>query len=898
MRDWTGYVRERLALDRLPPERAERIVRELGAQLAEFHADALARGLSEPEADAYACAQVPDWFRLAEDVSRADRPHQRSRVDRLADRAETSAARGFPMMRFAAQMLRDARHAVRQLVRTPVFTVVAVLTIALGVGATSAVFSVVNGVLLRPLPFKDPDALVRVHEIVPQFGRFLVAPATFLDWRAQNQVFERLVASFTPTETLTGGSEPERVQAARVSWDTFDALGVAPALGTGFSPDHDRENGPAVMVISYGLWQRRYGGDPAIVGRAVPVGGAPVTVLGVMPADFYFPSRTTEVWRPIAIDPSDAPRGAHFLSVVGRLKPGVTVDQADTEMKTIADRLARQYPENSANESASVMSLHEYTVRNVRRMLFTLLAAVGVVLAIACVNVANLLLVRASVRQKEMAIRSALGAGRFRLAGQMISESLVLACTGGALGLMLAYFAVAPLQSLAAESVPRVADVRIDGQVLLFTLAASLFTGLLCGLAPAWHASSTRLNGILRDGRWSSGSGGRWIRNGLLVVEVALSIVLIVGATLFLRSFARLTEVDPGFRPEQVLAFEVAVPRARYREEANRIAFFNALLERLSRQPSVEAAGMVQTLPLRGSYSLSFQVMDRPLARESDQPSANHRVVSPGYFSALQIPLKRGRWFTERDTSSSPKVAVVDEAFVTRHFANEEPIGRRLDIGNGTDDGYEIVGVVGDVRHASLDAPPAPTMYVPYAQDVFSTMWVTVRTGGHPGDLAGTVKQVLRELDDQVPAFDIAPLSTIVGDSIGPQRFVMLLVAVFASVALLVSAVGLYGVVSYSVSQQTREIGVRIAMGATRGDVLRLVVGGGVRLATIGIVIGLASAAALSGFVESLLFEVTPSDPASYVTTALILFVVTIAACYIPARRAARVDPVVALVSE
>jgi putative ABC transport system permease protein len=933
MRDWTAYVRERLVLDRLSPERSERIVRELAAQLAEFHADALARGLTDDEADAYVRAQVPDWPGLAEDVTRADRPHQRPRVDRLADRIERSVRRaasasdpartergfgvparerawefagakppgffGGPML-FFSQLLRDARHATRQLARTPLFTIVAVLTIALGVGATSAVFSVVNGVLLRPLPFHDPSALVRVYETTPQFGRFFVAPATFLDWRNQNTVFERLVAYFSSqSETLTGGGEPERVESASVSWDTFHLLGVAPALGTSFIADHDREDGPPVMLISHGLWQRRFGGDPAIVGRSVSASGNPVTILGVMPADFRFPEPTTEIWRPIAIDPSDALRGAHFLRVAGRLKPGVTIERADAEMKAIAERLALQYPENSANESADVVALHESIVGSVKEMLVTLFVAVGVVLLIACANVANLLLVRGSVRQKEIAIRSALGAGRRRLAAQMLSESLVLAGTGGALGLLLAYLAVAPLQSLSAGSIPRVAEIRIDWQVLLFTLTASLLTGLLFGLAPAWHASATRLSGILKDaGRWSSGSAGRWVRSGLLVAEVAMSIVLLVGATLLLRSFDRLANVDPGFRSEDVLAFQASTPRSRYPEEAQRAMFFETLLDKLAVQPGVKAAGMVQTLPLRGSYSLSFQVMGRPLARESDQPSASHRVVSPGYFSAMGVPLKRGRLFTEQDTATSRLVAVVDESFVRRHFPDEDPIGRGLDIGNGVDVPYEIVGIVGDVSYGTLEAVPTPTMYVPHKQDVFSTMWIVVRTDRNLEGLAGSVKQALREVDDQIPAFAITPLATVVAESVAPQRFAMLLVVVFAGVALVLTAVGLYGVVAYSTSQRTREIGVRLAMGATGGDVLRLVVGGGVRLAMIGILIGLASAAALARFVEAMLFEIEPSDPASYAATALLLLAVAAAACYVPARRASRVDPTVALQSE
>ena len=902
MRDWTRYVRERLPLDGLAPERAERIVRELAAQLTDFYTDARARGLTDADADAYATRQIPDWARLAEDVVLAERPRARPRVDWLIDRAAesprpTTAGR---LRLTLAYVLRDAHHAVRQLGRTPAFSVVAILTIALGVGATSAVFSAVHGVLLRPLPYHDPDALVRVHEVVPEYGRFGVAPATFLDWRGQNRVFARLAAYVTLTDALTGGGEAERVPSALVSWDIFQLLGMRPALGATFVAAHDDvPDGAPVIVISHGLWQRRFGGDPDIVGRTVAVGGRPVTVLGVMPADFYFPYRETELWRPLGIDPADASRGAHYLAVIGRLRAGVTLDQADTEMKAIAARLARQYPEFSARESADAVALHEEVVGSSRRMLLTLFAAVSIVLLIACANVANLLLVRASVRQKDIAIRSALGAGRYRLLAQMLTESVVLAFAGGALGLLVAYAAVTPLPSLGSVGLPRVADIRVDTSVLLFTLAASLVTGLLFGLAPAWHGSAARLSGVLRDaGRWSSGGSGRWVRNGLLVVQVALSIVLVVSAALLVRSFERLTRVNPGFRPTDVLAFEVAVPPTRYPEDANRADFFQGLLERLSHESGVKVAGMIQTLPLRGSYSLSFQVTRRAPLAAAEQPTASHRVVSPGYFSAVGIPLIRGRLLTDADTSTSRLVALVDEAFVRRHFPNEDPIGQSLDIGNGVDGTYEIVGIVGDVRHHGLDASPAPTMYVPHAQDVFSSMWMVVRTDGDPAAFAARVRDVLRDIDAEVPASSLAPLSTIVGESVASERFVMLLLAVFAVVALTLSAIGVYGNIAYSVSQRTREIGVRLALGATRGDVLRLVVAGGLKLVAVGVGLGLASAVALAGFLEALLFEVAPLDPASYAVTIVLLLTVAVAACYLPARRAARLDPIVALQNE
>jgi putative ABC transport system permease protein len=618
-----------------------------------------------------------------------------------------------------------------------------------------------------------------------------------------------------------------------------------------------------------------------------------------MPPDFYFPSRTAEFWRPIAINPANPSRGGHFLGVIARTKPGVSVDQAGAEMKTIAERLAVQYPQNSANESAEVVVLQEQIVGPVRPALLTLLAAVAVVVLIACANVANLLLVRASVREKEVAIRAALGAGRRRLVVQMLVESLVLAVAGGMLGLLLAYLAIPSIQTLGADSIPRVADIAIDARVLAFAFAASIVTGILFGLAPAWRASRTGFGAVLKEGgRSSSTSGGRWVRSGLLVAEVALSIVLLVGATLLLRSFARLTGVDPGFDPEHVLAFQVSLPQATYPDDPGRVRFYDMLLERLEALGGVRSAGMVQTLPMRGSYTLSFVVDRRPAPRPGEGPSANHRAVSPHYFQALGIPLRRGRVFDARDTEQTKMVAVVDEAFVKRHFPDEDPIGRGLDIGNGTDGFYEIVGVVGSVRHDSLDTAPDPTMYVPWKQDVFGTMWVLARTDGDPDALSGVVRQTVRSIDGALPAYSISPLATVVSNSVAQRRFSMLLLACFAAVALFLAAVGLYGVVSYSVSQRTREIGLRMAIGARPGHVLRMVVGGGMKLALGGVAIGVAGAMAAARFVETMLFEVTTSDPVTYIATSLALLAVAALACWVPARRAMRVDPIVALQQE
>jgi putative ABC transport system permease protein len=896
VRDWHAFVRGRLSLPDLVAEREARIVRELAVQLEDFYREARAGGQSEADADAFAQRQIADWDRLTRDLRTADAVHVRPALDRVSDRYAAPYGTDPGVITMFVQMLHDARYAVRQLARTPAFTTVALLTLALGIGASTTIFSVVNGVLLRPLPFPEPDALVRVHEIVPQYGQFSVAPANLLDWRQQNTVFEHIAGFTSDRATYIGDAGPVMLTGASVSWDLFDLLRVPPALGRSFRADEDVPGKNNVIVISQGLWQRVFGQDSSVLGRAVTLSGVPVTVIGVMPAGFAFPGGGIDYWRPIAINPADATRGGHFLGVIARRKAGVTLEQARAEMKTIAERLAVQYPKNSANESAEVRGLHEEVVGSVRTALLTLLGAVAVVILIACANVANLLLVRASVREREIAVRTALGAGRGRLMRQMLAESLVLSLAGGLLGMTLAYFAMPAIQRLGAGSIPRVANVTLDLRVLAFALAVSVLTGILFGLVPAWQASRTVVGAVLKEGgRSATTSGGRWVRNTLLVGEVALSIVLLVGAVLLLRSFVKLTNVDPGFRPERVLAFRVALPPASYREDHQRVAFFDRLLDGLQRIPGAGAAGMIQSLPIRNDYMLSFAIQGRPEARPGDEPSANHRVVSPDYFKTLGIPLLRGRTFTTHDVEKSPMVALVDEAFAARHFAGEEPIGRGLDIGNGSDGFYEIVGVVGNVNYGGLDRAPSPTMYVPYKQDVFSTMWMLVSTDGDPSTLSQPARQALLGVDRGLPAFSLTTLATVVDESVAQRRFSMLLLTAFAVVALFLAAVGLYGVVGYTVSLRTQEIGVRMAIGAQRGDVLRMVLTGGMKLSAIGLAIGLVAAMVLARMVTTMLFDVKPFDPASYAATASLLLAVSLLACYVPARRAMMVDPVVAM---
>jgi putative ABC transport system permease protein len=898
VRDWSAFVRARLTLPQLTPEREARIIREIAAQLEDFYREAIARGETEAQADAYARRQVSDWERMARDLRVADRPHVRPRLERLTNAIEQIAEPRRGVLKMLTNLLTDTRYGIRQMAKMPGFTIVAVLTLAFGIGASTAIFSIVNGVLLRPLAYPQPDRLVLVYEMLPRYGRFSVAPANFLDWRQQNTVFERMATFGGGTDTFAGSEGPERITMTSVSWDIFELLRVAPALGRGFRPDEDVPNQNAVIVLSHGMWQRRFGGDPNVLGRTITLSGAPATIVGVMPAGFGFPNRDTEFWRPIALDPAKASRGGHYLGVIARLKSGIAVEHANAEMKTIAERLAKQYPASNRDESAMAIVMRDLIVGPIRPMLLTLLAAVGVVVLIACANVANLLLVRASVREKEIAIRTAMGAGRRRLVMQMLAESLVLAITGGALGVSLAWFSLAPIRTLSAGSIPRVADVTLDPRVLAFAVVVSLATGILFGLAPAWQASRGTLGAALKEGgRSSATSAGRRVRNALLVVEVALSIVLLVGATLLLRSFAKLTSVDPGFRADHVLTFRVALPPKSYPESHQHIAFFDRLLERLQNTPGVEAAGMAQSIPLRGDYVLSFTIQGKPV-EPGTEPSANYRAVSPGYFPALRIPVVRGRTFGAQDTERSPMVAVVDQAFAARYFPDEDPIGRGIDIGNGTDGFFQIVGIVGDVRHDALDASPRPTMYVPFKQDTFGQMALLVRTTDDPTQFANTARQVVRDLDNALPAFGLSPLTTAVNDSLAQRRFSMLLLSVFAFVALFLAAVGLYGVVAYTVSLRTQEIGVRMAIGAEPAHVLRLVIGGGMKLAIAGVIVGIAAALGLARFVSTMLFNVTPFDPASYTITALVLLGVSVLACYIPARRAMAVDPLVALRQE
>jgi putative ABC transport system permease protein len=797
-------------------------------------------------------------------------------------------------------LIQDLRYGLRSLFRSPGVTLIAILTLGLGIGANSAIFSVVNTALLRPLPYPDPGRLMLVMESNPAKGyqRFPLSPLNYVDYRDQNSVLERLCAFDGTSFILTGAGRPEKIQGARVSAGFFETLGIAPLNGRAFAADEDRPGPDQVAILGHGLWQRRFGSDPGVLGRTVTLGGAAYTVVGVMPPGFAFPNRS-EIWKPMALaDNEMQSRGSHYLLSIGRLRPGVSPERARADLEAIAARLQQRYPDTNTGWTARVEPLAERIIGDARPTLLVLLAAVGFVLLIACANVASLLLARAAARRKEFAVRSALGAGRARLARQLITESLLLGLLGGGLGLLLALWGTDLLSAAAPPGIPRVREVGVDGRVILFTGGVALLTGLLFGLAPALQAARTDLNEALKEGaRGDGGSPRRHRARALLVVaETALALVLLAGAGLMLRSLLRLQAIDPGFDPRHVLAVHVELPDARYPDERRRADFFRAALERLASLPGAQAAGAVFPLPMGGDRLIfSFGIEGRPVA-EADRPSAGYYVVSPDYFRAMGIHLMSGRAFTERDREGAPRVAIINATMARQFWPGEDPVGRRIVIDNGPQDLWrEIVGVVQDVKHTELEGDSVAQMYEPYPQAPLPLMTLTVRAAGAPEGLAEAARRAILALDKDQPVSRTATMDRLLAESIARPRYSLLLLGVFAGVALLLATVGIYGLLSHSVTQRTREIGIRMALGARRGQVLVLVIANGMRLALLGIGAGLLGAIALTRLMSSLLYRVSPTDPATLAAVALLLAGAALLACLVPARRATRVDPMGAL---
>jgi len=806
--------------------------------------------------------------------------------------------------------MRDLKFALRQLRNSPGFTSVAVLTLALGIGANTAIFSVVNAVLLRPLPFPNSDSLVALFETDLQRGlqRGSHSYPNFFDLRSQNTVLERAACYHSGDFIMTGRGEPARLQGAVVTSDVFPLLGVAPVLGRTFLPDEDKPSETGrVAVLSQSLFQKRFNADPSILNQAITLNGLTYTVVGVMPAGFEFPIQNDpiELWTTIAGDasgktPVTNQRGAHFLQVVGRLKPGVTLEQAQAEFTTIAARLEQQYPDTNTHRGLRVDSALSALVGNVRPTLFILLGAVACVLLIACANVANLLLARATSRHKEMAIRTALGASRVRVIRQLLTESVLLSLLGGAVGLMLAVWWSDLLIALGKDDIPRAVQVGIDWRVLGFTLGVSLLTGLIFGLAPAFHSSKRELVETLKEGGRGNSEGARRnkVRSVLIVAELAIAVVLLVGAGLLIQSLWRLQKVNSGLQPENVLTFALGLPeKYNYEKQAQ---FFIDLKSRLESTPGVQSASSILPLPLSGDrFSISFEIEGRPMAPK-DHPSGDFFAAGVGYFRTMGIPIIKGRDFDDRDRHGSTPVIIITETLARQFFPNEDPIGKRIEPGINTIEDEdttmrEIVGVAADVRNRSLDTPPKPAYYVPQTQVPFDSAVMVVKTSGEPHGLISAATKQVAALDQDLPLYGAKSMEEYLSSSVAAPRFSTTLLAIFAAVALVLTVVGLYGVMSYSVAQRTNEIGIRLALGAQSRDVLLMIVKQGGTLILLGLAIGLVGAYLATRAIASLLFGVTAKDPFTFGTVAVLLAIVALLACYVPALRATKVDPMDAL---
>jgi putative ABC transport system permease protein len=798
----------------------------------------------------------------------------------------------------------DLLYGVRLLLKQRSFTVIAVITLALGIGANTAIFSVVNAMLLRPLPYPAAERLMTLstNGLTGPDGN--TGYATFVDWRERSKSFEQLSVVRSWGGTLTGQGEPEMIMGLRVSANYFKLLGVAPALGRDFRADEDRPDTRFVMMLSYALWQRRFGADPNIVGKQVQLSGTTFTVVGVMPAGFedYLSAnwyKSAEAWAPIGYDVSQswACRDCQHLKAVARLKADVSLAQAQTEMNAISAALQREHPKIYVTPTATVMPLQAAFVKELRPALYLLLVAVGFLLLIACVNVANLLLARATQRERELAIRTALGAGRWRIARQLLTESLLLSLAGAAGGLLLAWWGTEALVALSPASFPKTTAINADARVLSFTLLLSLLTGLLFGSAPAWQATKLDLQTALKEsGKALLGSGRKRLRGLLVVAEVALALILLLGAGLLFRSFAHVLRVSPGFETDHLVTMTVPAASARYANEAAVSAFYQQLLSRIEALPGVTGAGIVSNLPFGGNMDKSgFHVEEKPLPNPAEAPSAERYSISPTYLQTMGIPLLRGRAFNERDTRATPFVALINQVAAKRIWPNEDPLGKRIRMGGPDDPLRTIVGVVGDVNHYGLDNAPDMQVYLPHAQWSDAYVQLVMRTTNEPSAIVNAARREVHALDKELPIYRVATMRELVSASVAQRRFTLTLVAVFAALALLLAAIGIYGVVSYTVTQRTQEIGIRLALGAQTRDVLRLVIGQGMKLALLGVAAGVVGAAGLTQWMQGMLFGIAATDPLTFGLTAAALAGVALLACWLPARRAARVDPLVAL---
>jgi putative ABC transport system permease protein len=813
---------------------------------------------------------------------------------------------------------KDIRYGARMLLKSPGFTAVAALSLALGIGANTAIFSVVNAILLRPLSYRDPDQLVMLWErnAGRDWNQLPTSFPTFVEVRETNKVFTDLGAFTDSQFSLTGGDEPERVSALRVSTGLLALLGVEPMKGRIFLEEEGVPGSRRVLILSHGLWQRRFGSDPEIVGRTVALNGESHVVVGVMSPSFRLPPAFTatiatsqipfpqaDLWVPLTTEAVPMVREVRNLFMIGRLKPGVTPGQAQAEMDVIARRLESELPTQNAGLGLNLVPLHQQVAGNIQQALFILLGAVGFVLLIACANVANLLLAKAVGRQKEIAIRTALGATRRRLIRQLLTESALLGLLGGAIGLLLSYLGVRLLTAFGSTNIPRLNEIDLDARVLIFALLTSLVTAMIFGLAPALYASKLELTEALKEGGRSASGGARRnrLRNLLVVSEVALALVLSVAAGLMMRSFLRLQNVNPGFNAKGLVTLEIQLPEVRYQEKGSQAAFQQQLLQRIASLPGAQAVATVNNVPFSGNeFNSSLTIEGRPIPPPTERPRAFYRTISPGYFQTMGIPLRQGRAFTDRDNAEAPGVAIINEAAARRFWGNEDPLGKRIKQGRPESQNpwVSIVGVIASTSHTALDVGAQPEIYLPYLQNVSPSFALVARGSSDVGAFAAAVRREVSEADRDLPVSNLKPMEALIANSVALPRLYTLLLSIFAAVALILAAVGIYGVMSYSVSQRTQEIGVRMALGAQQRDIYKLVLGQSMLLIAVGLAAGLILSLILTRALSSLLYEVSATDPITFAIITVVLVGVALLASYLPARRAARVHPMVALRQE
>ncbi|HKG48706.1 MAG TPA: ABC transporter permease [Pyrinomonadaceae bacterium] len=804
-------------------------------------------------------------------------------------------------------LIPDIKFGIRMLLKSPMMTFVALFALTLGIGANTAIFSVVNGVLLRSFPYADPERLALVWE-KRQGGRTdqnVINLGNFSDWKDQNNVFADMAVFFDNSFNLTSDGEPEEITGQYGTTNLFSVLGTNPVLGRTFAADDGREDQPRVIVLSYGLWQRRYGGDMQIVGRQILLNEQPATIIGVMPATFGWHIRRgsrarkpADIWIPLQITNDLRERRGRFASAVARLKPGVSMEQAQQEMQTIGARLAQQYPDFNTDWNVNVVPLRTQMTGEIRRPLIILLGAVAFVLLIACANVANLLLARASARRKEIAVRAGLGANRWRIARQLLTESVMLSVLGGILGVLVAWWGTKALIALSPPALIDLKNISVNLPVLAFTLGLSVLTGIVFGLVPALEATRFDLHDALKEGGKSVGGsvGSHRVRNVFVVTQVALALVLLVGAGLLVKSLNRLQAVDTGFNPNNLLTMRVNVLPRKYDTDQKRIDFFKQAVERMKAIPGVEAAGAIDTPPFTGLYSGTNVEVDGQKLPPDQELGTGVVVTDANYFQTMQIPLKLGRLYTDQEVTEMRHVVLVNETFVQKNLGGQNPLGRKLTIYMKDENvPTEIIGVVGDHKHTGLDVAVEPMVYWPHAELVFRGMTLMLRTRGDASAVAGAARNVIHTLDPQQPIGEVNTMQTLLSTSVARARFSASLLTVFSFVALVMAAVGIYGVMAYSVLQRTHEIGVRMALGAQRFDVLKLVVRKGIVLGVAGVAAGLVASFALTRLISTLLFEVTATDATTFAVVSAGLFLVTLVACYVPARRATRVDPLKAL---